>query len=89
MTQPLQHQTPRCARVLVVERSAFFTPGRPYAVIRWNDSGDPWVVNDAGSKTWLLHRHQWAPFPEPMTLARSQELLHANWLAQCAAREHG
>lgn len=84
MTQPLQHQG-RPAQVMVITTSAFFTRGKPYDVIRWND-GTPWVVNDRGSKTWLVEPRMWAPVPEPMTLRRSQDLLHAAYRAQCAAR---
>jgi hypothetical protein len=71
------------ARVFVTVPSAFFKPNVAYQVRRWHEDA-PQVANEVGSFTWLLDARQWAPAHEPLTLARSQELLHARYRASRA-----
>jgi hypothetical protein len=87
MAQPLQQQTTLpCSHVLVTRPSHYFTPGRQYAVMTWNE-GTPKVRNDLGSFTWLVDPRGWQAVPEPMTMRRSQELLHARYRADRARQE--
>lgn len=69
------------ARIIFTGESRYFQTGVSYGVSTWRD-GCPWVVNDLGSKTWLLEPSDWTPVAEPMTIERSQRMLHANEMAR-------